>query len=60
MMNRMHPALTTFALPKHRIGVEAAEILRAWIESGRAPEPTIVYLPCPLIIRESTGPAPTS
>lgn len=32
MMDRMHPSLTTFALPKHRIGVGAAEILRAWIE----------------------------
>ncbi len=60
MMDRVHPSLTTFALPKHRMGVEAAEILRAWIESGTAPEPTIVYLPCPLVIRESTGPAPTS
>ena len=60
MMERMRPALTTFALPKHRMGVEAAEILRTWIESGIAPEPTIVYLPCPLVIRESTGPAPTA
>lgn len=60
MMDRLHPSLTTFALPKHQMGVEAAEILRAWIEGGTAPEPTILYLPCPLVIRESTGPAPTS
>lgn len=60
MMDRVHPSLTTFALPKHRMGVEAAKILRSWIESGTAPEPTIVYLPCPLVVRESTGPAPTS
>lgn len=60
MMDRLHPSLTTFALPKHRMGVEAAQILRTWIESGTAPEPTIVYLPCPLVVRESTGPAPTS
>ena len=60
MMDRVHPSLTTFALPKHRMGVEAAQILRTWIESGTAPEPTIVYLPCPLVVRESTGPAPTS
>lgn len=60
MMDRVHPSLTTFALPKHRMGVEAAEILRAWIEGGTAPKPTIVYLPCPLVVRESTGPAPTS
>lgn len=57
MMARMHPALTTFALPKHEMGVRAAEILRAWIETGTAPEPTIIYLPCPLVVRESTGPA---
>lgn len=60
MMERMHPSLTTFALPKHKMGVEAAEILRTWIEGGTAPEPTILYLPCPLVVRESTGPAPTS
>ncbi len=60
MMDRIHPSLTTFALPKHRMGVEAAEILRAWIEGGIPPQPTIVYLPCPLVIRESTGPAPAS
>ena len=57
MMDRIHPRLTTFALPKHQMGVEAAEILRAWIEGETAPEPKIVYLRCPLVIRESTGPA---
>ena len=60
MMDRVHPTLTTFALPKHQMGVKAAEILRAWIEGNTAPEPTIVYLRCPLVIRESTGPAPTA
>ncbi len=60
MMDRVHPTLTTFALPKHQMGVEAAEILRAWIEGDAAPEPKIVYLRCPLVIRESTGPAPTN
>jgi LacI family transcriptional regulator len=59
-MDRMHPSLTTFALPKHSMGVEAAEILRAWIEGGTPPEPSIHYLPCPLVIRESTGPARTA
>lgn len=57
MMARIHPSLTTFALPKHEMGIKAAEILRAWIETGTAPKPTIVYLPCPLVVRESTGPA---
>jgi LacI family transcriptional regulator len=60
MMDRVHPALTTFALPKHRMGMEAAEILRAWIERGTPPEPTILYLRCPLVMRESTGPARAS
>ncbi len=60
MMHRVNPALTTFALPKHRMGVEAAEILRAWIEGGTPPAPNVTYLPCPMVIRESTGPAPTS
>jgi len=59
MMDRVHPTLTTFALPKHQMGVEAAEILRSWIEGDAAPEPKILYLRCPLVIRESTGPAPS-
>lgn len=60
LMDRMSPALTTFALPKHQMGVEAAEILRKWIESGTTPEPSVTYLRCPIVVRESTTFAPTS
>lgn len=56
MMDRIHPALTTFALPKHEMGLMAAQILRKWIEESIKPEATTVYLPCPLVIRDSTGP----
>ncbi len=55
-MDRITPALTTFALPKHEMGVRAAQILQAWIEGNSIPEPSTIYLPCPLIIRSSTGP----
>ncbi|MBI3429361.1 MAG: LacI family DNA-binding transcriptional regulator [Actinobacteria bacterium] len=58
-MDRINPALTTFALPKHEMGVKAAQILQAWIEGTSIPEPSTIYLPCPLIIRDSTGPAPS-
>ena len=56
-MDRITPSLTTFALPKHEMGVRAAQILQAWIEGTSIPEPSTIYLPCPLIIRDSTGPA---
>jgi len=59
MMHRIQPALTTFALPKHEMGLLAARILQKWIEESVVPEPTTVYLPCPLVIRHSTGPAPS-
>lgn len=60
MMSRIHPSLTTFGLPKHEMGVKAAKILLGWIEGPTKPEPTTEYLPCPLIVRESTGAAPTN
>jgi LacI family transcriptional regulator len=57
MMDRIHPALTTFTLPKHEMGHLAAQTLRQWIEESVKPEATTVYLSCPLVIRDSTGPA---
>lgn len=59
MMDRIQPALTTFALPKREMGIKAAHILRKWIEESVKPEATTEYLPCPLIIRDSTGPVPS-
>jgi LacI family transcriptional regulator len=57
-MDRINPSLTTFALPKHEMGVRAAQILKAWIDGTSIPEPLTIYLECPLVIRESTGSAP--
>ena len=57
MMDRIQPALTTFALPKHEMGHSAAQTLQKWIEGSVKPEADTVYLPCPLVVRESTGPA---
>lgn len=56
-MDRINPSLTTLSLPKHEMGVMAAQILLAWIEGSTIPEPTTIYLRCPLVIRDSTGPA---
>lgn len=58
-MDRINPSLTTFALPKHEMGMKAAQILQAWIDGTSIPAPSTIYLECPLIIRESTGPAAT-
>lgn len=58
-MDRITPSLTTFALPKHEMGVRAAQILQGWIDGTSIPEPSTIHLECPLVIRESTGPAAT-
>jgi LacI family transcriptional regulator len=59
MMDRIHPALTTFALPKHEMGLLAAATLQRWIEESIPPEATTVHLPCPIVVRNSTGPTAT-
>jgi LacI family transcriptional regulator len=56
MMHRIKPALTTFTLPKHQMGLVAAQTLQKWIEESIKPEPTTIYLPCPLVVRNSTAP----
>jgi len=59
----MVPALTTMALPLREIGRAAMTTLLDTIEgvSGRDTAETNVetMVPCRLVIRESTGPAPT-
>ncbi len=53
----LNPALTTVQLPIIEAGKRAVEMLLARI-AGQRPETEQVILPCPLIIRESSGEAP--
>jgi LacI family transcriptional regulator len=50
--------LTTVRLPLHAMGEAAAERLLAQITDNRVP-PEPVVIPVELVVRQSTGPAPT-
>ncbi len=60
MAAHANPPLTTLAPPKHRMGRLAMQLLRSVIEGRPPPEPGYTLVECPLIVRESTGPAPGS
>jgi DNA-binding LacI/PurR family transcriptional regulator len=60
MAAHANPPLTTLAPPKHRMGRLAMQLLRRMIEGKPPPEPGYTLVECPLIVRESTGPAPGS
>jgi LacI family transcriptional regulator len=53
----LRPALTTAALPYHFLGVEGARMLDALLQGDDRPI-GIRLADCPLIQRQSTGPAP--
>jgi LacI family transcriptional regulator len=53
-----NPPLTTVHVPMLEMGTEAARMLLEAIES-RSQEPLTVHLPVSLIVRGSTGPAPS-
>ncbi|MEO7599922.1 MAG: LacI family DNA-binding transcriptional regulator [Opitutus sp.] len=53
-----HPPLTTVRIPRERLGVLALEILREMLATP-AKRPREALLPTDLVIRESTGPAPS-
>ena len=53
------PPLTSVALPHRAMGEAAARLLLDAIEAGRTPPPTVRRLACPVVSRESVGPAPT-
>ena len=55
-MTRVHPSLTTVHLPKREIGVQAARLLRERIDDSSTPDARCLLLPCPLVVRRSTGP----
>ncbi len=60
MAAHANPPLTTLAPPKHRMGRLAMQLLRSMIGGSPPPEPGYTLVECPLIVRESTGPAPGS
>lgn len=56
--DQLVPALTTVALPHLRIGARAVELLLEQLHGVEVP-PAVERIDCPLIVRASTGPAPT-
>ncbi len=58
MAAHANPPLTTLAPPKHRMGRLAMQLLRRMMDGKPPPEPSYTSVECPLIVRESTGPAP--
>jgi LacI family transcriptional regulator len=60
MAAHTNPPLTTIAQPKYRMGRVAMRILRQMIKGQPPPEDGYTLMESPLIVRESTGPAPIS
>lgn len=58
MAEHSNPPLTTLAPPKHRIGRMAVQMLKRMIEGYVLPEEGYTLIECPLVVRESTAPAP--
>lgn len=57
----VYPGLTTMALPHYEMGAWAVERLVGWIlDPAAEPAPPAVHevLPCPIVRRDSVGPAP--
>jgi DNA-binding LacI/PurR family transcriptional regulator len=55
-----NPPLTTIAQPKYRMGRVAMQTLRRMIQGQPPPEEGYTLMESPLIVRESTGPAPAN
>ncbi len=60
MAAHTNPPLTTIAPPKHRMGRLAMQTLRRMIQGQPPPEEGYTLMESPLIVRESTAPAPSS
>ena len=58
MAAHTNPPLTTIAQPKYRMGRVAMRTLRQMIQGQPPPEDGYTLMESPLIVRESTGPAP--
>jgi LacI family transcriptional regulator len=57
--DKLSPPLTTIHIPHYQIGVKAAELILQVIEAGES-SPVAVRLAPSLVVRHSTGPAPSS
>ncbi|MFJ9629615.1 LacI family DNA-binding transcriptional regulator [Streptomyces sp. NPDC091280] len=53
------PPLTSVALPHRAMGEAATRLLLDAIEAGRTPPVTVSRVACPVVTRDSVGPAPT-
>ncbi len=60
MAAHTNPPLTTIAQPKYRMGRVAMQMLRRMIQGQPPPEEGYTLMESPLIVRESTGPAPVN
>ena len=60
MAAHANPPLTTIAPPKYRMGRLAMQLLRGMIQGQPSPGEGYTLMESPLIVRESTGPAPES
>jgi DNA-binding LacI/PurR family transcriptional regulator len=58
MAAHSNPPLTTLAPPKHRMGRMSAQLILRMVAGQSLPEDSYTLLEAPLIMRESTGPAP--
>ena len=60
MAAHANPPLTTVSQPKYRIGRLAMQTLRRMLHGHPPPEESFTLIESPLIVRESTAPAPTT
>lgn len=58
MAAHANPPLTTIAQPKYRMGRVAMQLLRSLMQGNASPGEGYTLMESPLIVRESTGPAP--
>lgn len=58
MAAHSNPPLTTLAPPKQRMGRMAVRLILRMVEGQHLPEDGYTLLEAPLVMRESTGPAP--
>jgi LacI family transcriptional regulator len=58
--DKLSPPLTTIRIPHYQIGVKAAEVMLDILEDPEGLGPVSIRLAPALVVRRSTGPAPTS
>ena len=56
----VRPALTTLAIPKEESGRAAVDLLLTVMNDSEPRTPTVRVMPLQLVVRQTTGPAPTT